>query len=106
MSLLARGQELMIDCSSIDGVDEVRCASGQCVVGKFRVLFLQMNNADAQTHARGASLPLVVFASLEVFSSSRQTGWSKGTFRVARMIQDIRERVREYTVASERYSMI
>lgn len=86
MSLLARGQELMIDCSSIDGVDEVRCASGQCVVGKFQVLLLlQMNNADTQTHAKEASPPLVVFALLEVFSSSKQTGWSKGTFRGARI---------------------
>jgi len=80
----------MIDCSSIDGVDEVRCAKGQCVVGKFRVLLFKMNDADAQIHARGASPPLVVFALLEVFSSSKQTGWSKGTFRDARMIQDIR----------------
>jgi hypothetical protein len=28
------GVELMIDCSSIEGVDAVRCAKGQCVIGK------------------------------------------------------------------------
>lgn len=75
----------MKDCSSIEGVDEVRCAKGQCVIGKFRVLLLQMNNADAQTHAKEVSPPLAVFASLEVFSSSKRTDWSKGTFRGARI---------------------
>lgn len=28
-----------LDCASIDGVDEVRCAAGQCVIGKLRPSF-------------------------------------------------------------------
>jgi hypothetical protein len=42
--------ELMVDCSSIEKVDEVRCAKGECVVGESHPL-CHSAIADTQTHA-------------------------------------------------------
>jgi hypothetical protein len=65
------GVELMRDCSSIEGVDAVRCAKGQCVIGKSLPSFSFEGIANFQTRAREATPTLLVFALLEVFSSSR-----------------------------------
>ena len=47
--------ELMIDCSSIDKVDAVRCAKGKCVVGEFPSPQTVCAVADTQIHASRAT---------------------------------------------------
>lgn len=51
---------LMLDCSSIEKVDEVRCAMGKCVVGKslYPYPLPESSEADTQTHASRAT-PLI-----------------------------------------------